>query len=612
MPALNPSRVGLLLGLVVFALATLFVNLPTITARDNPAPPAQAKDVDRSPVDLLLTPDEKQLITVNQTSATISLVDVESGKVRCELPVGTKPSAVALTPDGKTALVSAWWSGELHFFTHEGDSLKDTGTLSLRFEPRGIAITPDGKTAYVALSASGEVAVVDIASRKLTGKIAVGRWPRYLAMTPDGKSLAVGLSGEGGLGVVDLAEKKLKFANDFIGLNFGHMQISGDGKHVYAPWIVYRANPITRFNIQLGWVLASRVARMRMEENVRREAISLDPPGKAIADPHGLALSPDEKTLIMTASGTHELIVMKNENLPWIDYGGSDHLDENLREDKSRFDRIDLGGRPMAVRYSRDGRRAFVANYLSNDVQVVDVPARKIERSIKLGSAKEESLVRKGEAIFHDGTRSLDQWYSCFSCHYEGHTNAVTMDTRNDGSNGTFKTVLSLRNVSKTAPYMWHGWQKDLPFAARKSMTESMLGPEPSRADVEALVAYLGTISSPPNSYRNADGSLTEAQKRGESVFRNTRANCSKCHNGEQFTDNRIHDVKTGARNDVYKGYNTPSLIGVGDRIRWLHDGRAKTLEDVLTGVHAPERVTENGPLTPEERADLIEYLKAL
>ena len=61
---------------------------------------------------------------------------------------------------------------------------------------------------------------------------------------------------------------------------------------------------------------------------------------------------------------------------------------------------------------------------------------RKIERTIQLGGPNELSLVRKGEAIFFDGQRSLDQWYSCHSCHYEGHTNAVAMDTRNDGRNG--------------------------------------------------------------------------------------------------------------------------------------------------------------------------------
>ena len=106
----------------------------------------------------------------------------------------------------------------------------------------------------------------------------------------------------------------------------------------------------------------------------------------------------------------------------------------------------------MAVRFARDGKRVFVANYLLNAVQVVDLPAQKVVRTIDLGGPTEPSLARRGEAIFYDGQRSLDQWYSCHSCHYEGHTNAVAMDTRNDGRFGNFKTVLSLRNVTPHRP----------------------------------------------------------------------------------------------------------------------------------------------------------------
>jgi DNA-binding beta-propeller fold protein YncE len=604
------------LALLVVGLAALAVSLTgdRRVPADEPTPapkPAVDSEPDRSPVDLVLTADERLLLTANQTANTVSLVEVPTGRVLAELPTGQRPSAVALTPDNKTVLVSGTFSGEVRFYSLDGPTLKPAGEVMLRFEPRGIAIAPDGQRAYVALSASGEIAVLDIADRKLVGKIAVGRWPRYPAISPDGKTLAVGVSGSGGVAVVDLAEGKLRFVNDFLGLNLGHLHMASDNKHVYVPWTVYRHNPITPFNIRLGWVISSRVARVRLDENVRRHALSMDPPGKAVADLHAVALSPDEQTIVVSASGTHELLVLKNDQLPWKDFGGSDHLDEALQKDRSRFDRIAVGGRPLAVRYSRDGKHVYVANYLLNCVQVVDVPGRKLVRGIDLGGPREPSLARKGEAIFYDGQRSLDQWYSCHSCHYEGHLNAVAMDTRNDGSNGTFKTVLSLRHVTKTGPWTWHGWQKDLDFAMRKSLTDSMLGPRPTDEDVQALIAFLGTLGSPPNPYRNPDGTLTAAQKRGEAVFRSSKANCVKCHSGPFGTDGQIHNVGTGARNDVYKGYNTPTLVGVFDRVLLLHDGRARSLHDVLTGVHAPERVTDNGELTAQELSDLIEYLKA-
>ncbi len=66
-----------------------------------------------------------------------------------------------------------------------------------------------------------------------------------------------------------------------------------------------------------GWVLASRIARVRLDGSADREAISLDVPGLAIADPHGLAITENEKRLVVTASGTHELLVYRLQDLPF-------------------------------------------------------------------------------------------------------------------------------------------------------------------------------------------------------------------------------------------------------------------------------------------------------
>src|SRR5690606_10757132 len=130
--------------------------------------------------------------------------------------------------------------------------------------------------------------------------------------------------------------------------------------------------------------------------------------------------------LVCAASGTQELLIYRLPGLPFQDYGGpGDHIHPDLLKERDRFDRVSLGGRPMGVRFSKDGNRVFVANYLLNGVQVVGLKERKVLRTIALGGPREPSLARKGEAIFHDGRRSLDQWYSCHSCHYEGHTNAV-------------------------------------------------------------------------------------------------------------------------------------------------------------------------------------------
>src|SRR5262245_28473571 len=86
---------------------------------------------------------------------------------------------------------------------------------------------------------------------------------------------------------------------------------------------------------------------------------------------------------------------------------------------------------------------------------------------------------------------------------------------------------------------------------------------------------------------------------------------CNRCHSGAYFTDGGIHDVGLGSPGDAYKGFNPPSLLGCYDHMLYLHDGRARSLEEVLKGPHSPAKVSGK-ELTETELKDLIEYLKAL
>jgi DNA-binding beta-propeller fold protein YncE len=583
------------------------------TEPETPAPSESRQEfrLDRSPVDLVLTPDEKWLLTANQTSDSVSLVRLSNGLAVSEIACGKHPAAIALTPDGRRALVSATYSGQLHVLAIDGEHLRAAGSIRLGFEPRGIAVSPDGKLAYVALTAANMVAAVDLDRLKVTARIAVGRWPRTLALTRDGTRLAVGASGDGGISVVDTQACVKLYDSKFVGLNIGHLQASADGKFAYFPWMVYADRPITSGNIREGWVLGNRVARIRLDGPARREALALDPRGRAVADPHGIALSPDERWLVMSAGGTHELVVFRLTDLPLREDGPGDHLKGEIASDSDRFFRIPLGGRPLGLRFDRAGERVFVANYLANAVQIVSLADRRVERTIELGGPTEPSLARRGEAIFYDAMRSADGWYSCHSCHYEGDTNAVTMDTKNDGSFGTYKMVLSLRNSRHTGPWFWHGRANDFHAALRKSLTDTMQGPAPTDDDVAALATFLEAMPLPESSHRQGSELSAEAL-RGKKVFDGAEAGCAACHRGPYLTDGEIHDVGLGSEHDVYRGFNTPSLLGIGNRVRYLHHGRAESLDDLLTDLHSPAKVSGTRELTSEERADLIAYLRSL
>lgn len=574
----------------------------------------RSQDIHRSPVDVALSPDQQWLVSANETSNSISLIRVADRKVVAEAACGAHPADVEFTPDGETILVSCEWSGDIELFEIVDDALKRRGTVYAGFEPCGLTVSKDSQTAFVGLVASGQVAEIDLESGRLVRRIDVGHWPRYLTLSADDSRLAVGCSGESKIHVLDVANGEKLYAEPLTyGINIGHMIPSSDGQYAYFPWMVSRTNPINVGNLRKGWLLASRIGRVRLDGPADREAISLDVPRMAVADPHGIAISSDERRLVASSSGTHELLVYRLGDLPFVGAGGpGDLIERALENDKNRFHRIEVGGRPMGLQIVDDNRTVFVANYLNNAVQVVDLRSRKMVDEIPLGGPEGRSLARQGMAIFYDGERSLDQWYSCHSCHQNGGTNSRTMDTFNDGTEQTLKTVLPLQHVTETGPWTWHGWQQDLDNAMHKSITSTMLGKAPSAQDKLALLAFLDSLESPPNPFRNRDGSLTDAAERGRQVFESSFAACAQCHNGPHFSDGKLHDVGLNSPDDFYENYNTPSLRNTYRKVRWLHTGRARSLERVVTDLHSPEKVAGTRKLTDDEASDLIEYLKSL
>ncbi|QEH37914.1 Lactonase, 7-bladed beta-propeller [Aquisphaera giovannonii] len=576
----------------------------------------------RSPIALALSADGRRLLTANQTAGSVSLVDTEANKVLAEVPTGDRPAGVAISPDGSRGLVAHWYGYDVALLSLDGDRLAILGRLEVGPEPRGVTFSRDGKSAYVAVGVSNEVVKLDLDPLRIAGRVAVGREPRGLATSPDGKLLLVGNARSGDLSVVSTESLGVLRTVPVEGNVLRQVAISTDGRYGYVAHMKNRGFAATSNNIDQGWVLGQRLTRIDLTDPKPSYAsLALDPRGKAAGDAHGMAVSKDGKYLAVGLGGTHEVMLFRTDlrRLPWRIDGSRDLIPPELLNDDGRFRRVALGGRPTEVAFAPDGKTLYVANYLADAVQVVDADSAGLVRTIDLGRPKAISLTRRGEEIFHDATRSFNQWYSCNTCHSDGHTNGQTFDTFNDGRydlssahEGSHKKTPTLRRVVKTGPWTWHGWQTDLDDAAFESFTKSMQGPKPSDEDLKALVAYLATLDFPRNPYRDPSGKLSPEAERGKAVYSSAKAACNTCHGGPEFTDGKIHTVGLEEPGDRYRGYNPPSLRALYDRDPYLHDGRAKTLREALSGPHSAGAVTNLGELTDAELDDLLAYLKTL
>lgn len=589
------------------------------TAADEPAGAPTAAARYRTPVDVACLPDGR-LVTANATAGTVSLLDGGRG-VLDEIVVGARPTAVAVTPGGEV-VASVREAGDLVVLTVTGDRLGERGRVHLGFEPWHVALAPDGGRAYVPLSAAGVVAAVDVDTLRVVQTIEVGKLPRFAAVAPDGATVAVACSDGAAIVLLDAVGLTVRDRAPFKGLNLGELAFAPDGAAVYFAWTYDGGSHPAPGNIRRGWVTGSRLGRLRIAPDgaaAGLDGLTLDVSGRAVGDVLGVAVVEGGDTLLVTAGGTHELLRFATADLPWTQISGLEVMDPKLAADGARFSRVELGGRPLGLAVDRCGEHVWVANGLLDAVQslALDGVAGSAVVLATVAVAPETvdpqaRLARRGEAIFHDARRSLDQWYSCHTCHYEGGSSTVTFDTRNDGSIGTYKTVLPLWGVAATGPWTWHGWQTDLTQSLEKSLVESMQGPQPTADDVTALAAYLDTLRPPPSPFRGVDGGLTEAAERGGRLFASARAGCTTCHAGSHFTSPENHDVGLGRPADRYPDFSPPTLLGVFRKTRLLHHGKARSLRDVVTRYHGPEQVVGGEPLSTADVDDIVAYLQSL
>ena len=226
---------------------------------------------------------------------------------------------------------------------------------------------------------------------------------------------------------------------------------------------------------------------------------------------------------------------------------------------------------------------------------------------------------------------------ACLDCHSNGHTNASThligdirpqenrrrIDTpslrgvniqRLFGSQRALKTVEDFTEFEQRAAY----FDGDPVIATKKGLSPLERG-----SQVHPMAEFQELLDFPPAPKLSVvDGKLdprraSAVEMRGQEVFFG-KGRCSTCHTPPYYTDNLMHNLKTerffapklvNGRLMVGDGpIKTFPLRGIKESPPYLNDGRLLTLDDTVEFFNL---VLET-KLTPEEKKDLVAFLKAL
>ena len=225
---------------------------------------------------------------VNSASATVTPVDLTTRRAGPPIPVGARPQAIAVTPDGRTAYVANSGSGTV---TPIDTATRRAGTpIRTGAGPVAVAVTPDGRTAYVANSGSGTVTPIDTATRRAGTPIRAGAGPRAIAISPDGR-IAYVLDWDGAaVTPIDTATGRagppIRVGNYPFALAF-----APDGRTAYVA--SYGANTVTPIDVATGQ------AGHAIPAGQAPDALAVSPDGRTV-----YAVGGDSDTVIPIGAGT--------------------------------------------------------------------------------------------------------------------------------------------------------------------------------------------------------------------------------------------------------------------------------------------------------------------
>ncbi len=607
------------------------------------------------PSELVATKDGKTLYLLCEDAKQLAGVDVASGKPTAQFALPGQPTGLCLSPD-QTRLYVTCAKPQGVVCVMELPSGKILQEIPVGYWASGPSICPDGTKLYVCNRFQNSISVVDLGAGKEVARIPAIREPITSVITPDGKTLFVAnqLPNDRAdsydvaacVTVVDTATNQpstIRLLNGSTGLR--GMCVSPDGRYVYVAHLLARYQmPTTQ--LERGWMNTNVLTILDAVEKKRINTVLLDDIDLGAAIPWGVACTADGRWICVSHYGTHELTVIdaqamfdklaklpveipQGQNTPYPDrsVGTASLVQADVPNDLSFLvgikRRIRLGGTPPYVETPQSAKikgprgvaivdnKAYVAVYFSDLLTVVDWSAKPqpLLQYLPLGPEPVWTQVRKGHINFVDAGLCFQQWQSCESCHPEGRVDGLNWDLLNDGL-GTPKNNKSMLLVHKTPPSMWTGVRPTAEDAVRSGIRHIQFAIRPEE-DAVAIDEYLKTLQPVPSPYL-VNGQLSEAAQRGKKIFFDPEIGCATCHPEPLYTDLKMHNVNSRGPYDRRDEFDTPSLIECWRTAPYMHDGHYVTMKEVFTEGKHGATVGKLEKLTPQQIDDLVEFVLSL
>jgi YVTN family beta-propeller protein len=300
-----------------------------------------------------------RIIQTNSAGDNLHIIDPATNKVVGVIEGIEVNHGAGASPDGRFVYVSNEAESTLDFV--DAKTLKVTKSVKLTGHPNNMAVGLDGRRVYIGIrSAPGGVDVIDTVSGTFIRTIPTKGAIHNAYVTPDGKYVVAGSIVGKTVNVIDARTEEPVWTLDMdLGVRPMAFSTNPDGS---TKWIFVQLTDLNGF----------AVVDFATRKEIKRVQNPPLPPGKATvpegSDPsHGMAVTSDGKTLVVCSRLNNHLY---SYSLP----------------DLKPIGAAELGGKGAGwVTLTPDGKTAYVANPVTNDVSVVDIRTMKETTRIAVG-----------------------------------------------------------------------------------------------------------------------------------------------------------------------------------------------------------------------------------
>ena len=551
---------------------------------------------------IAIAEDNDILAVIKPEAMALTILSINDWSIQKEFKFDTKPTSIGYDNDIEAFFVGSEYNSSLIIIS--SSTLEQIGYLSLARSPSRLLTTTH--FLLVTSKTSGFLDVYDKYNLTLLKSIHLGGSPSGISYLIAKDLIYVSDLLDGSISVIKLGDFSIASKIDMGSTATLTESVIFDKENEFG-YIPQTYQNSENMNLQFDTAVfpSLSIIDLKANKNRRKKRIGLD----VVDTPVGIPLTG-------VTFGDHIFIA---------NYASNDITILSLQSLKL-VAHIEVGHTPFGLAVDTKNSLVIVNNILDETISLIDGNNPSLIDNIKVTEWDTSTQLIQGQRLFNnsDDTRlAKDQWIACATCHFDG---------GNDGTSWFFpdgkRNTPSLFNSFRTAPFHWNGdldEVQDVEFTIQDLMAgHGLSGGQPNctpncaqdiqnagrSKDLDALAAYINTLQFPlAISQQNSVGE-TKSYRDGQTIFESPRANCITCHTGPYYTDNKNHIVDLVSPGGAGQLINTPSLLGLRNSAPYLHNGSAKTLEDVLKLSEKSENHGNVNDLSASELEDLIFFLE--